>query len=76
MRFALEAIINLLPDGLQSSAARIATRRKEHPTEPAAATIQATLLESWNTGLREVVQAELNGIVTEMAKAPADRAVK
>ncbi len=71
-----EAIISLLPDGLQGSAARIATRRKEHPTEPAAATIQATLLESWNTGLREVVQTELHSITTEVAKKPGKNTVK
>ena len=71
-----EAIIALLPDGLQGTAAQIAKRRKEHPNEPAGATIQATFVESWNSGLREVVQAELQGVTTEVAKKPTDRAVK
>ncbi len=63
-----EKIITLLPDSLQGTAARIAQRRKEHPTEPAAATIQATFVESWDNGLREVVQAELQGVTTQVAK--------
>src|SRR5262249_7231784 len=53
-----ETIIGLLPDGLQEPAAQIAKRRKEHPNEPAGATIQATLVEGWNNGLRDVVQAD------------------
>jgi hypothetical protein len=70
------AIIELLPEELRETAARIATRRKEHPNEPAAATIQATLIESWNGGLRDVVQAKLQDVVTEVAKGPGERAVK
>jgi hypothetical protein len=71
-----EAIIGLLPDELQEPAARIAKRRKEHPNEPAAATIQATLNESWNNGLRDVVQAELRDAATEVAKKPGAPATK
>jgi len=69
-------IIDLLPDELQETAARIAKRRKEHPNEPAGATIQATLVESWNNGLHDVVQAELRGVATEVAKKPGEPAVK
>jgi hypothetical protein len=71
-----EAIIGLLPDGLQEPAAQIAKRRKEHPSEPAGATIQTTLVESWNNGLREAVQADLEEVVTEVAKKPGEGAVK
>ncbi len=71
-----EAIIELLPDELQETAARIAKRRKEHPNEPAGATIQAALVESWNSGLRDVVQAELRDAATEVAKKPGERAAK
>jgi hypothetical protein len=71
-----EAIIGLLPDGLQEPAAQIVKRRKEHPNEPAAATIQSTLVESWNSGLHDVVQAKLQEVVTEVAKKPGARAVK
>jgi hypothetical protein len=70
------AIIELLPEELRETAARVATRRKEHPNEPAAATIQAMLVESWNAGLRDVVQAKLQDVVTEVAKGPKERAVK
>ena len=70
------AIIELLPEELRETAAKIATRRKEHPTEPAGATIQATLVESWNSGLHDVVQAKLQEVVTEVAKKPGERAVK
>jgi hypothetical protein len=71
-----EAIIELLPDELKETAARIAKRRKDHPNEPAGATIQATLIESWNNGLREVVQAELRDAATEVAKKPGEPAAK
>lgn len=71
-----EAIIGLLPDELQETAARIAKRRKAHPNEPAGATIQAALIESWNSGLRDVVQAELRDVATEVAKKPGEPAVK
>jgi hypothetical protein len=71
-----EAIIGLLPDELQEPAARIAKRRKEHPTEPPGTTIQATLVESWNNGLHDVVQAELREAVTEVAKKPSEHAAK
>ena len=71
-----EAIIELLPDELQEPAARIAKRRKEHPNEPAGTTIQATLVESWNSGLRDVVQAELRDAATEVAKKPGEPAAK
>jgi hypothetical protein len=71
-----EAIIGLLPDELQEPAARIAKRRKEHPNEPAGTTIQATLVESWNNGLHDVVQAELREAVTEVAKKPGGPAAK
>jgi hypothetical protein len=67
-----EAIIELLPEELQEPAARIAKRRKEQPDEPAGATIQAALVESWNGGLRDVVQAELREVATEVAKRPGE----
>jgi hypothetical protein len=70
------AIIELLPEELRETAAKIATRRKEHPNESAGATIQATLVESWNSGLHDVVQAKLQEVVTEVAKKPGERAVK
>lgn len=70
------AIIELLPDELQATAAHIAKRRKEHPNEPAGATIQATLVESWNSGLHDVVQAELREVATEVAKKPGEPAAK
>jgi hypothetical protein len=34
------------------------------------------LVESWNAGLRDVVQAKLQDVVTEVAKGPKERAVK
>jgi hypothetical protein len=71
-----EAIIELLPEEFRESAARIAKRRKEHPNETAGATIQATLVESWNNGLHDVVQAELRDAGTEVAKKPGDHATK
>jgi hypothetical protein len=71
-----EMIIGLLPDGLQETAAQIAKRRKEHPNEPASTAIQATLVEGWNSGLRDVVQAQLRDLVTEVAKRSGEHAVK
>jgi len=68
-----EAIIELLPTNYGIRGAN-RKRRKEHPDEPAGATIQAALVESWNSGLRDVVQAELRDAGTEVAKKPGERA--
>jgi hypothetical protein len=65
-----EAIIELLPEELQETAARIAKRRKDNPSEPPGATIQAALIDGWNSGLKDVVQAELKDVATEVATGP------
>ena len=65
-----QAVIAVLPDGLQKTAARIAKRRKEQPAEPPGVTIEATLLDSWNGGLRDVVAAELHEMETQVATSP------
>jgi len=65
-----DQLIGLLPAELQEPATRIAKRHREQPNEPIGATIQAALVESWNDGLRDVVQAELREVSTEVAKKP------
>jgi hypothetical protein len=65
-------ILEGLPDNVQQAMKSFAKRRADQPSEPVGVALQHALLQTWDTGLKDLVQAEFRQMTDEIAKSPRE----
>jgi hypothetical protein len=69
-------LLELVPEDFQGVIRQLIDRRNENPDEPPAEAIKHVLMETWHSGLRDAVEAELRSLSVQIAEKPeADESV-
>ena len=64
-------IIQSLPASWRVPVDRFTKRRAEQPTEPVGTALESVLVETWQSGLSDIVAAKLRSTSAEIARKPA-----
>jgi hypothetical protein len=63
-------LLELVPEEFRRTIRQLIDRRSERPEEPAADAMKLVLMETWHSGLRDAVEAELRRMSVQIAEKP------